>query len=286
VVYGPAESLEDRARRFRLKPIQELGVDLVDIPLSGPVQLGCHSAAAGRAAAEAVLRAARDAHEGRVSAVVTAPLNKESLKLAGYPYPGHTEMLASAAGTPDVAMMFVGGGLRVALVTIHQSLASVPGSVTAAEVERIVRLVHRELPRFHPAGRRIALCGLNPHAGEGGLFGDDEERELQPAVIVLRGEGIDLQGPFPADTVFVRALRGEFDAVVALYHDQGLIPVKLLSFGRSVNVTLGLPFIRTSVDHGTGFDIVEKGCAEEGSLLEAWRVAADLVSSGPPTASS
>jgi 4-hydroxythreonine-4-phosphate dehydrogenase len=278
VVYGPREALADRARRFHLTPIEALGIEVVDIPLAAPVSLGRHSASAGRAAAEAVLRAATDALEGKASAIVTAPLNKESLAMAGYAYPGHTEMLAEACSTPDVAMMFVGGGLRVALVTIHQALGSVAGSVTAAEVQRIVRLVHKELPRFHPAGRRIALCGLNPHAGEGGLFGDEEERELRPAVRRLREEGIDLTGPLPADSLFVRALRGEFDAVIALYHDQGLIPVKLLSFGHAVNVTLGLPFVRTSVDHGTGFDIVETGKAEETSLLEAMNVAAALSS--------
>jgi 4-hydroxythreonine-4-phosphate dehydrogenase len=140
--------------------------------------------------------------------------------------------------------------------------------------------VHRELPRFSAARRRIAFCGLNPHAGEGGLFGDEEARVLAPAVAVLRAEGLDVSGPFPADTLFVRAQRGEFDAVIACYHDQGLIPVKLAAFGHAVNVTLGLPFVRTSVDHGTGFDIVLKGVAEEGSFVAAMKLAAELVSPG------
>ena len=252
----------------------------MDVPLSGAVVLGKASAEGGRAAAEAVLKAARDACAGRLDAIVTAPLNKEALAAAGYPYPGHTEMLAEAAAVTDFAMMFVGGGLRVALVTIHRSLASVPSSIRKPEVERVVRLVHRELPRFSTGARRIALCGLNPHAGEGGLFGDEEERELRPAVRALREEGIDIAGPYPADSLFVRARRGEFDAVVALYHVQGLIPVKLLSFGQAVNVTLGLPFIRTSVDHGTGFDLVEKGTAEEVSLIEAVKVAVTLGGEG------
>jgi 4-hydroxythreonine-4-phosphate dehydrogenase len=278
VVYGSGRALAERASRFHLKPLQELGVDLVDIPLREPVPLGRISAAGGHAAAEAVLRAAADAQAGNLAALVTAPLNKEALAAAGYSHPGHTEMLAEASSTSDFAMMFVGGGLRVALVTIHRALRTVAAAVTSAEVERIVRLVHRELPRFRSEARRIALCGLNPHAGEGGLFGDEEERELRPAVLRLRQQGIDISGPLPADSLFVRALRGEFDAVVALYHDQGLIPVKLLSFGHAVNVTLGLPFVRTSVDHGTGFDIVESGKADEMSLIEALKVAAALAS--------
>ena len=286
IVYGPMASLLDRAQRFGLPAPQDLGARVVDIPVEGPMALGQTSAAAGRAAAEAVLRAARDAKEGRIDALVTAPLNKEALHAAGYPWPGHTELLAEAAGTPDVAMMFVGGALRVALVTIHRSLRSVPDAVTGDEVKRVVRLVHRELPRFRSPGRRIGLCGLNPHAGEGGLFGGEDRDVLAPAVAALRAEGIDVAGPLPADSLFVRAVRGEFDAVVAGYHDQGLIPVKLAAFGHAVNVTLGLPFVRTSVDHGTGFDIVLAGTAEGTSLVEAMRVAVALTASpGPPAAS-
>jgi 4-hydroxythreonine-4-phosphate dehydrogenase len=275
-VYGPADVLEERARRFGLAwPVADVRV--VDIGPAGEIVLGRASPAGGHMAAAAVLAAARDAMAGHVDALVTAPLNKESLAAAGHPWPGHTEMLAEAAGATDVAMLFVGGGLRVALVTIHQSLRSVPDAVRADEVLRVVRLVHRELPALGAATRRIALCGLNPHAGEGGLFGREEIDVLAPAIVRLRGEGIDVAGPFPADSLFVRALRGEFDAVVAQYHDQGLIPVKLVSFGHAVNVTLGLPFVRTSVDHGTGFDIVAAGTADAGSLLAAMDLAATLV---------
>jgi 4-hydroxythreonine-4-phosphate dehydrogenase len=256
------------------------------VAAEGPVALGKTSAAAGRAAAEAALRAARDAMDGRIDAVVTAPLNKESLHAAGYSWPGHTEMLAEAAGSTDVAMMFVGGGLRVALVTIHRSLRSVPDAVTRDEVMRVSRLVHRELLRFGAEKRRIALCGLNPHAGEAALFGEEERDVLQPAVAALRAEGIDISGPFPADSLFVRAIRGEFDAVIANYHDQGLIPVKLAAFGQAVNVTLGLPFVRTSVDHGTGFDIVERGVADGGSLVQAMKAAVELTRSKPSRAAS
>jgi 4-hydroxythreonine-4-phosphate dehydrogenase len=279
VVYGSMAALLDRTQRFGLAAPQELGARLVDVSAEEAIVLGRASPVAGRVAAGAVLRAVDDAKAGRVDAIVTAPLNKASLSAAGYPWPGHTEMLATAAGVSDVAMLFLGGGLRVALLTIHRALRSVPDAVTAEEVRRIVRLLHRELPGLGAPSRRIALCGLNPHAGEGGLFGREELDVLGPAVIALRQEGIDVSGPYPADTLFVRASRGEFDAVVAGYHDQGLIPVKLAAFGHAVNVTLGLPFVRTSVDHGTGFDIVEKGIADPSSLLEAMKAAASLVAS-------
>jgi 4-hydroxythreonine-4-phosphate dehydrogenase len=281
VVYGPMSALLDRAQRFGLPPPQDSGARVVDIALESPVPLGRASAEAGRAAARAVLRAVADVKAGRVDAIVTAPLNKEALRAAGHPWPGHTEMLAEAAGTSDVAMMFVGGGLRVALLTIHQPLRTVPDAVTPDEVRRVTRLVHRELPRLGVRAPRLALCGLNPHAGEHGLLGREEEEILAPAVAALRREGLDVSGPFPADSLFVRARRGEFDAVVAGYHDQGLIPVKLAAFGHAVNVTLGLPFVRTSVDHGTGFDIAEKGVADAGSLVEAMKVAVELAMAVP-----
>jgi len=276
VVYGPGDAIEAFARRMGWKGVAALGVELVDIPLDAEVPLGQVTAAGGRVAAEAVLRSARDAMAGKVDAIATAPLNKESLRAAGYPFPGHTELLADVAGVADVAMMFVGGPLRVALVTIHRSLRSVPDAVTRAEVARVGRLVHRELPRFGATRRRIAVCGLNPHAGEGGLFGTEERDAVSPAVEMLKREGIDCHGPFPADTLFPRAFQGEFDAVIALYHDQGLIPVKLMAFGKSVNVTLGLPFPRASVDHGTAFDIAGQGIAAEGSMLAAMKVAVQL----------
>jgi 4-hydroxythreonine-4-phosphate dehydrogenase len=275
-VYGPRSILDERARLFGLRPVGDFRIQVRDTGTGESVSLGRLSSAAGRMAAEAVLAAASDAMEGRIQGIVTAPLNKEALKQAGYAFPGHTEMLADAAGVRDVVMMFVGGGLRVALVTIHRSLQSVPGAVTTAEVVRVTRLVHRWLPRFGVTQGTIAVCGLNPHAGEGGLFGHDEEERIVPAIQQLRGEGIDVAGPFPADTVFVRAQQGSFAAVIAQYHDQGLIPVKLAAFGHAVNVTLGLPFVRTSVDHGTAFDIAAQGVASEKSLLEAIAVADGL----------
>jgi len=276
VVYGPSRTLDAFAQRMGWRTVSGLGIESVDVPLKSDVPLGQVTAEGGRVAAEAVLQAARDAMAGKVDAIATAPLNKESLRAAGYPFPGHTELLADVAGVKDVAMMFVGGPLRVALVTIHRSLRSVPDAVTGAEVSRVVRLVDRELPRFGATRRRIAVCGLNPHAGEGGLFGTEERDAISPAIEALKRDGVDCHGPFPADTLFGRAFQGEFDAVVALYHDQGLIPVKLMAFGKSVNVTLGLPFPRASVDHGTAFDIAGKGVAAEGSMLAAMKVAVQL----------
>lgn len=278
IVYGPMASLLDRVERFGLQPPQDLGARVVDVASAEPIVLGRISASAGSVAAGAVLRAVADVQAGRIDAIVTAPLNKESLAAAGHPWPGHTEMLAEAAGVSDVAMLFLGGGLRVALLTIHRSLRSVPDAVTFDEVRRIVRLVHRELPHLGASARRIGLCGINPHSGEGGLFGREEIDVLVPAVAALREEGIEVSGPHSADTLFVRASRGEFDAVIAAYHDQGLIPVKLAAFGHAVNVTIGLPFVRTSVDHGTGFDIVEKGRADGASLVEAMKAAVALAS--------
>jgi 4-hydroxythreonine-4-phosphate dehydrogenase len=273
-VYGPRSVLEARARQLGLGLE---GCEVVDVPLVGELPTARPSATGGRAAADAVKRAVEDVQAGRAQALVTAPLSKEALFAAGYRWPGHTEMLAELTGAPEVAMMFVGGGLRVVLLTIHTALRNVPDAITPEVVEGTVLLLHRELPRLGAVRRRIALCGLNPHAGEGGLFGDEEQRVFAPALARLRALGLDVQGPFPADTVFVRAAKQEFDAVVACYHDQGLIPVKLAAFGHAVNVTLGLPFVRTSVDHGTGFDIVERGIADGGSMIAAARLAADLL---------
>jgi 4-hydroxythreonine-4-phosphate dehydrogenase len=240
------------------------------------VEAGKVSADAGRAAYGAIVAAVEDAMAGAVDAVATAPISKAAFALADLPWRGHTELLAHLTGATAVAMMFHSDVLRVVLATIHEPLASVPRLLTRATVERVIRLAARELPRFGFSRPRLAVCGLNPHAGEGGVLGDEEQRVIQPAIAACAGEGIDVAGPFPADTLFVRASRGEFDAVVACYHDQGLIPVKLLAFGRSVNVTLGLPIIRTSVDHGTAFDIAGRNAADPGSMIEAVRLAATL----------
>ena len=220
--------------------------------------------------------AVRDAQAGAVHAVATAPVNKLAFSRAGLPWKGHTDLLAHLTGSPRVAMMFWSEPLKVVLATIHVPLASVPGALTREVLDGIVDLSAAELPRFGIPQPRLALAGLNPHAGEDGLLGTEDETVLRPAVNAARARGIHIDGPFPADTLFVRAARGEFDAVIACYHDQGLIPVKLLAFGRAVNVTLGLPIVRTSVDHGTAFDIAGKGVADPSSMIEAVLLAARL----------
>jgi 4-hydroxythreonine-4-phosphate dehydrogenase len=237
---------------------------------------GAPTAESGRAAYNAIVRAVDDARAGRVAAIATAPISKEALALAGLPWRGHTDLIAHLTAAPAVAMMFFSSAIRVVLATVHVSLADVPRLVTRERLESVIRLAARELPRFGFSAPKLALAGLNPHAGEHGVIGPEDDAVLAPAVAACRAEGIDVRGPFPADTVFVRAIRGEFDAVIACYHDQGLIPVKLLAFGKAVNVTLGLPIIRTSVDHGTAFDIAGKGIADPASLVEAIRLAARL----------
>jgi 4-hydroxythreonine-4-phosphate dehydrogenase len=234
------------------------------------------SAEAGRAAYEAIVRAVDDARRGTIDAIATAPINKEAFALAGLPWKGHTDLLAHITASPQVAMMFYAEALRVVLATIHVPLAEVPTLLTRDLVDRIITLTAREMPRFGYERPRLAFAGLNPHAGEHGVIGSEDETVLRPAVEDARGRGIEISGPWPGDTVFVRAARGEFDAVIACYHDQGLIPVKLLAFGRAVNVTLGLPIVRTSVDHGTAFDIAGRGIADHSSLVEAVRLAARL----------
>ena len=237
------------------------------------------SAAAGRAAVEAVERAAADAMAGRLDAIATGPIHKEALALAGLAWRGHTELLADLTRAGDVAMMFHSPRLCVVLATVHVPLSAVPGLLTQDRVETVLDLAATHLPRFGVTRPRLALAGLNPHAGEGGLLGTEDRDVLAPAVAAARRRGIDVAGPFPADTVFRQAVEGRFDAVVACYHDQGLIPVKLAAFGEAVNVTLGLPIIRTSVDHGTAFDIAGRGVADPTSLVQAVVLAARLARS-------
>jgi len=239
---------------------------------------GVLSADAGRAAYETIVRAVRDAQAGGIHGIATAPINKEALALAGLPWRGHTEMLASLTNASSVAMMFWSEKLRVVLLTIHIPLASVPAALTIESVSGIIELTHRELPRFGIARPRLALAGLNPHAGEHGILGREETDVLEPAIARCAKAGVDISGPYPGDTIFLRAMRGEFDAVIACYHDQGLIPIKMVAFGQAVNVTLGLPIIRTSVDHGTAFDIAGKGIADPESMVQAVLLAARLAS--------
>lgn len=244
-------------------------------PLSA-FEPGILSAAAGRAAYDAILEAVADASADELAAIVTAPINKEAFALAGLPWRGHTDLLAELTGAPRVAMMFYADALRVVLATVHIPIADVPRALTRDLVEGVIELTASELPRFGYSSPRIAVAGLNPHAGEHGVIGREDDEVLRPAIEAMRAGRIRVDGPFPADTVFVRAARGDFDVVIACYHDQGLIPVKLLAFGRAVNVTLGLPIVRTSVDHGTAFDIAGKGVADPSSLIEAIKLAARL----------
>jgi len=243
----------------------------------GSIEMGREQAECGRAAAEIIETAVWLCQSGQLDAITTAPINKKSLHLAGYHFPGHTEFLAHLTGTSEFAMTFISPALRVSLLTTHVPLAEVPGYVKKSELERLIRLVHRELVSYGFDRPRIAVAALNPHGGEGTLFGFEEAAEMIPAIeSCRRNDSIEVSGPHSGDTVFLRASRGEFDLVISCYHDQGLIPVKCLSFGEAVNVTLGLPFIRTSVDHGTAFDIAGQGKADHSSMVAAIELATDL----------
>jgi 4-hydroxythreonine-4-phosphate dehydrogenase len=245
--------------------------------ISGHVEPGVESGTAGRAAAEYIEAAVELCAAGQTDAISTAPINKRALFLGGYSFPGHTEFLAHLTHAEECAMAFVAANLRIVLLSTHVPLADAIRLVERARIERVVKLADRELRRWGITRPRIAVAALNPHGAEGGLFGVEEAAEIVPAVAACRDEfGLDVAGPFSADTVFLRASRGEFDAVIACYHDQAMIPVKCLSFGEAVNVTLGLPFIRTSVDHGTAFDIAGRGIAEHSSMVAAITLAAEL----------
>jgi 4-phospho-D-threonate 3-dehydrogenase / 4-phospho-D-erythronate 3-dehydrogenase len=241
------------------------------------VRPGRLSAEGGRAAVAAVERAVQLINQGEADALVTAPINKEALRLAGYPWPGHTEMLADLTRTKDVRMLLTTGRLRVVHVSTHRSLRSAVDAVTRERVLRTIQLADEAGQMLGVPKPRIGVAGLNPHAGESGLFGDEEQREIMPAVEDAIRQGINVSGPWPADTLFWQAANGEFDLVVAMYHDQGHIPVKLMGFDTGVNITLGLPIVRTSVDHGTAFDIAGKGIARWESMAAAIALAADIV---------
>jgi 4-hydroxythreonine-4-phosphate dehydrogenase len=262
----------------------------VILPPEAPIAPGRISAVAGRIAGECVTWAARAALAGEIAAIVTAPLHKEALAAAGYAFPGHTELLQAEAaaflGRPvsevPVRMMLANDELRTVLVSIHMSLRQAIEAVSVEAVLETLRIAHRALSALLGRAPRIGVAGLNPHAGEGGLFGTEERDVIVPAIAAARAEGIDANGPHAPDTVFMRArakgkaAAGEFDVVIAMYHDQGLIPVKYLGVEKGVNVTLGLPLVRTSPDHGTAFDIAGRGRADASSLIEAARMARSL----------
>jgi 4-hydroxythreonine-4-phosphate dehydrogenase len=269
IFIGPADS-----------PVRHAADEFV---VSGGSARHADTAGAGGAAASAIERAVGLARAGDVQAVVTAPIDKSALRAAGRPFPGHTEMLAALSGAGEVVMFMVaeqtalGGALRIALATTHLPLARVPHELTATKLVAQATATARGLAAGWGIEQpRVALCAFNPHASDGGLFGDEEARIYAPAMDTLRRDGMAVTGPVPADTVFVRMLRGEFDAVIAPYHDVGMAAFKTVSFGHGVNVTLGLPFIRTSPDHGTALDIAGRGLADPGSMLAALRLAVRL----------
>jgi 4-hydroxythreonine-4-phosphate dehydrogenase len=282
-VIGHRTALRRAEALLRTPPILESGEALAFVPAGEEreeIATGRVAAEAGRFAYLAIERAVALAREGRVAALVTAPLNKEALNLAGYHYAGHTELLAELTGVRGSVMMLAHGPMRVSHVSTHVALEEVPKRLTPERLRHVVTLTHSALRDLGIAAPRIAVAALNPHAGEGGLFGRQDIEITTPAVAAFRAEGMNVTGPVPGDTVFVKLRAGQFDAVVAMYHDQGHIPVKLLGFDvdpatgawralSGVNITLGLPVIRTSVDHGTAFDIAGTGEASETSLIEA-----------------
>jgi 4-phospho-D-threonate 3-dehydrogenase / 4-phospho-D-erythronate 3-dehydrogenase len=289
IIIGDAQLLAHTARTLDLQsgydivrkgePIPEpltepIIYHLDNVP--GLIEPGIESGAAGKAAAGYIESAVELCAAGNVDAIATAPINKRALFLGGYSFPGHTEFLAHLTGAEEYAMAFVSANLRIVLLSTHVPLAEAIRMVERDRLIKTINLTHRELRRWGIDRPRLAVAALNPHGAEGGLFGVEEASEMLPAIDACRMDEVNVHGPFSADTVFLRASRGEFDAVIACYHDQAMIPVKCLSFGEAVNVTLGLPFIRTSVDHGTAFDIAGKGLAEHSSMVAAIKLAAEL----------
>lgn len=257
-------------------------LDPLDTPL-GKFTPGVAAAETGAASVAFIKKGVELAQLGCIDGIVTAPINKEAIHLAGCRYPGHTELLADLTRAKESGMMIIGGPLRIMFVTTHVAIKRLPALLTKAKIEKGIRLAHLALTHLfgipHP---RIGVAALNPHAGEHGLFGNEEARVVLPATRAAQAQGILACDPLPADTLFGKAAKGHFDGVVALYHDQGLIPLKLVAFGTCVNLTVGLPIIRTSVDHGTAFDIVGKGVADPGSLLEAIKLAVRITQSRIP----
>lgn len=279
VIYGSREVMDEAADLACCGPLSALIRECGDFSLRD-LRPGEITEAAGSISLQCISSATKDAMESIIDAIVTAPISKEAIHRTGSPYPGHTEMLRDLTGAAYPVMMFDGGPFRVALVTIHIPLSSVPENITADNVLKTIRVCRDDLEhKFNIRSPKIAVCGLNPHAGESGAFGREEIEHITPAVLSARNEGIDVSGPYPADTLFYRAMQKRWDVVIAMYHDQGLIPFKMLAFDKGVNVTLGLPVIRTSPDHGTAYDIAWKGIADPGSMKEAVRLAIKLSSS-------
>lgn len=256
-------------------------LDPLERPL-GKFAIGVAAADTGAASVSFITKGVELAEAGCVDAIVTAPINKEAMNMAGWHYPGHTELLADLTKSREAGMMILGGPLKIMFVTTHVAIKELPSLLTQEKIEKAIRLAHLALTRFFGIKKpKIGVAALNPHAGEGGLFGNEEDLVIRPAARRAQQQGIAASDPLPADTLFGKAARGDYDGVVAMYHDQGLIPLKLTAFGKCVNLTVGLPIIRTSVDHGTAYDIAGKGKADPGSLLEAVVLAAKLVRRRP-----
>ncbi len=292
VVIGNAAWLQQHASQWAsqlsIHPIKALSearhepgvldvLDLHNVPEN--LHMGRATSEGGKAAVEYIRRAVDLAMAHQVHAITTAPINKEAIHLAGFKYPGHTEMLAAFTHTPEVALMLAGGSLRVVLTTTHVPLSEVRDLLTRDRILKTVRLTHQWLTQIGIEHPNIAVTGLNPHSGDGGIFGDEETETIAPAIEAAKKENIKVSGPFSADALFGRIHEASYDAVITMYHDQGMIPIKMASMDRTVNITLGLPIIRTSVDHGTAFDIAGQGIAKPDSLLEALKVAATLAQS-------
>ena len=260
-------------------------LDPLERPL-GAYRTGVAAPETGAASVAFIKTAVRLAQSGCIDGIVTGPINKEAINMAGCHYPGHTELLADLTKAQESGMMIIGGPLKIMFVTTHVAIKDLSSLLTQAKIEKGIRLAHMAMTTLFGVKKpRIGVAALNPHAGEQGLFGDEEGRVIGPAARAVQAQGILASDPMPADTLFGKAARGDYDAIVALYHDQGLIPLKMVAFGSCVNLTVGLPIIRTSVDHGTAFDIVGKGIAEPGSLIEAVKLAARLAENRPSHAS-
>jgi 4-hydroxythreonine-4-phosphate dehydrogenase len=275
IVVGSRAVTEDAARQFQCELPRSVLWEDIGEPRPGEFEIGNVSAKCGAAAVKAIQRAAEMCLDGRADAMTTAPVNKEAVALSGVPFTGHTEYIAQATGATESRMLLVNERLAVVHVTTHVALRKAC-EATEQRVLRTLELGHEAMVRMGRGEQQIAVCGLNPHAGEHGMFGAEEQQVVEPAIAAARVKGIPCSGPYPADTIFLRASNGEFGMVVAMYHDQGHIPMKLLDFSSTVNVSLGLPIIRTSVDHGTAMDIAGRGVADPNNMKAALKLAARM----------
>jgi len=267
LIKSPEESKPTSRDRF---------IELIDMGMIKKFRKNKPTAEGGKACVSYIKKAVEVAVKKQVDGIVTAPISKEALKIAGFKWPGHTEMLADLTNTRDYAMMLMGGNLRVILVTMHTALRNVPALITEKRILKTIRLAKKACDMLKIKKPRIAVAALNPHAGEAGMFGDEEKKKIIPAIREAVKERIPVSGPYPPDTIFYKAYKGEVDVIVCMYHDQGLIPLKMIAFDQGVNTTIGLPFVRTSPDHGTAYDIAWKGIADPTSMIEAIKLASIL----------